>query len=192
MDNNNKKYRNYQKTEKAIKESLIALYKEKKDINKITVKELCEVANISRSTFYLHYSDLISIFESVGDKFVESLKVMIVELAKSAKFDFPPYIIKIFKMINESNELIRIGLSSEYPLIYIENIKDQLESVIKNSPVFTNTKYGKEQTLAEIRIVVSGMIDFIIGLIRSNEKIDVNKYTEILNNFLVRWTANLI
>ena len=192
MDNNNKKYRNYQKTEKAIKDSLIALYKEKKDINKITVKELCEVANISRSTFYLHYSDLISIFESVGDKFVESLKVMIVELAKSAKFDFPPYIIKIFKMINESNELIRIGLSSEYPLIYIENIKDQLESVIKNSPVFTNTKYGKEQTLAEIRIVVSGMIDFIIGLIRSNEKIDVNKYTEILNNFLVRWTANLI
>ena len=192
MDNNNKKYRNYQKTEKAIKESLIALYKEKKDINKITVKELCEVANISRSTFYLHYSDLISIFESVGDKFVESLKVMIVELAKSAKFDFPPYIIKIFKMINESNELIRIGLSSEYPLIYIENIKDQLESVIKNSPVFINTKYGKDQTLAEIRIVVSGMIDFIIGLIRSNEKIDVNKYTEILNNFLVRWTANLI
>ncbi|HHT55007.1 MAG TPA: TetR/AcrR family transcriptional regulator [Acholeplasma sp.] len=192
MDNNNKKYRNYQKTEKAIKESLIALYKEKKDINKITVKELCEVANISRSTFYLHYSDLISIFESVGDKFVESLKVMIIELAKSAKFDFPPYIIKIFKMINESNELIRIGLSSEYPLIYIENIKDQLESVIKKSPVFINTKYGKEQTLAEIRIVVSGMIDFIIGLIRSNEKIDVNKYTEILNNFLVRWTANLI
>ena len=192
MDNNNKKYRNYQKTEKAIKDSLIALYKEKKDINKITVKELCEVANISRSTFYLHYSDLISIFESVGDKFVESLKVMIIELAKSAKFDFPPYIIKIFKMINESNELIRIGLSSEYPLIYIENIKDQLESVIKNSPVFINTKYGKDQTLAEIRIVVSGMIDFIIGLIRSNEKIDVNKYTEILNNFLVRWTANLI
>jgi len=192
MDNNNKKYRNYQKTEKAIKESLIALYKEKKDINKITVKELCEVANISRSTFYLHYSDLISIFESVGDKFVESLKVMIIELAKSAKFDFPPYIIKIFKMINESNELIRIGLSSEYPLIYIENIKDQLESVIKNSPVFINTKYGKDQTLAEIRIVVSGMIDFIIGLIRSNKKIDVNKYTEILNNFLVRWTANLI
>ena len=192
MDNNNKKYRNYQKTEKAIKESLIALYKEKKDINKITVKELCEVANISRSTFYLHYSDLISIFESVGDKFVESLKVMIIELAKSAKFDFPPYIIKIFKMINESNELIRIGLSSEYPLIYIENIKDQLESVIKNSPVFINTKYGKDQTLAEIRIVVSGMIDFIIGLIRSNVKIDVNKYTEILNNFLVRWTANLI
>lgn len=192
MDKNNKKYRNYQKTEIAIKDALIVLYKEKKDVNKITVKELCEVANISRSTFYLHYNDLISIFESVGNKFVESLKIMIIELAKSAKFDFPPYIRKIFKLINESNELIKIGLSSEYPLIYIENMKDELENVIKNSPVFVNTKYGKEQTLAEIRIVVSGMIDFIIGLIRNNDKIDVNKYTEILNNFLVRWSANLI
>ena len=156
------------------------------------MKELCEVANISRSTFYLHYNDLISIFESVGNKFVESLKIMIIELAKSAKFDFPPYIRKIFKLINESNELIKIGLSSEYPLIYIENMKDELENVIKNSPVFVNTKHGKEQTLAEIRIVVSGMIDFIINLIRNNDKIDVNKYTEILNNFLVRWSANLI
>lgn len=192
MDKNNKKYRNYQKTEIAIKDALIVLYKEKKDVNKITVKELCEVANISRSTFYLHYNDLISIFESVGNKFVESLKIMIIKLAKSAKFDFPPYIRKIFKLINESNELIKIGLSSEYPLIYIENMKDELENVIKNSPVFVNTKYGKEQTLAEIRIVVSGMIDFIINLIRNNDKIDVNKYTEILNNFLVRWSANLI
>ena len=39
----------------------------KKDFEYITVKEICEVAGVNRSTFYLHYetmSDLLS--ESVG------------------------------------------------------------------------------------------------------------------------------
>ena len=39
----------------------------KKDFEYITIKEICEVAGVNRSTFYLHYetmSDLLS--ESVG------------------------------------------------------------------------------------------------------------------------------
>lgn len=123
MNNETKKYRNYIKTEKAIKNALIKLYKEKRNINKITVKELCEVANISRSTFYLHYNDLISIFESVGDVFVESLKEMIKDISIVNNLNFKPYLINLFNLINESNELIKIGLSSEFPLAYIEHVK---------------------------------------------------------------------
>src|SRR5690554_4562594 len=111
MNTETKKYRNYIKTEKAIKTALIKLYKEKRNINKITVKELCEVANISRSTFYLHYNDLISIFESVGDVFVKSLKEMVTDLTAVNNFNFKPYLTTLFNLINESNELIKIGLS---------------------------------------------------------------------------------
>jgi AcrR family transcriptional regulator len=68
MKKETKRYRNFIKTDTAIKKALIKLYKQHRNINKITIKELCETANISRSTFYLHYNDLISIFESVGDR----------------------------------------------------------------------------------------------------------------------------
>ena len=192
MDKNKIKYRNFQKTEKSIKKSLISLYKEKRNINKITVKELCERANISRSTFYLHYSDLISIFESVGDHFIAEIKEMIVELAKIQTFDFLPYFKKIFQMINDSNDLIKIGLSSEYPLIYLENVKNELEMVIQASPILIKTKYGAKQTITEIRIVVAGMIDLIINLIKNEKVIDVDLYSEILNDFLLRWTSTLM
>lgn len=192
MTTTEKKNRNYQKTEKAIKNALIKLYKQKKDINKITVKELCEVANISRSTFYLHYNDLISIFESVGDIFVNSLKGIVLDINNLNELNFLPPLELLLNLVNESNALIKIGLSSEYPLAYIVNIKDDLEKLIVNSPVFTNTKYGPTQTLSEIRIVVSGLIDFIIDLIRKNDYIDVDKYSIILNDFLTRWTSTLI
>ncbi|HHX79319.1 MAG TPA: TetR/AcrR family transcriptional regulator, partial [Acholeplasmataceae bacterium] len=159
MNTNKGKYRNYEKTEDSIKRALIELYRKKGTINKITVKELCEVANISRSTFYLHYNDLISIFESVGEKFVESLKTMVIELSKKRPTDFSNYFKEIFRLLEESSELIKIGLSSEYPMIYIERVKDQLEEILKNSEALKKTKLGLEQTLIEIRIVVSGMID---------------------------------
>ena len=192
MDKSKQKYRNYKKTEVEIKNALIELYNEKHDINKVTVKELAERANISRSTFYLHYNDLISIFESVGDQFVESLKKMIVELSKSELNDFSPYIKKIFKLIDKSSELIKIGLSLEYPFYYIENLKNQLEDIIKNNPVLFHSSQGAEQTIIETRIVVSGVIDFMISIIRSKDKIDYDKYAVILNKFLVRWANTLI
>lgn len=190
MNTNKGKYRNYEKTEDSIKGALIELYRKKGTINKITVKELCEVANISRSTFYLHYNDLISIFESVGEKFVESLKMMVIELSKKRPTDFSNYFKEIFRLLEESSELIKIGLSSEYPMIYIERVKDQLEEILKNSEALKKTKLGLEQTLIEIRIVVSGMIDLIINMLRKGEQ-NYRKYGEILNSFIVRWTKSL-
>ena len=49
-------------------EALIALL-EKKDLEYITVKEICEKAGVNRSTFYLHY-------ETVGDLVNEALETI--------------------------------------------------------------------------------------------------------------------
>ena len=42
---------------------------EKKDMEYITVKEICEAAGVNRSTFYLHY-------ETIGDLLAESVQYM--------------------------------------------------------------------------------------------------------------------
>ena len=41
----------------------------KKDMEYITVKEICETAGVNRSTFYLHY-------ETIGDLMTESIQYM--------------------------------------------------------------------------------------------------------------------
>ena len=43
-------------TKRIFKETLMDLMKEK-PISKITIKEICDLADMSRSTFYLHYQD---------------------------------------------------------------------------------------------------------------------------------------
>ena len=64
-------------TQKVLKDSLLQLL-EKKPVNKITVKEVCELAELNRATFYAHYTDCFALRESIEnemlDGFEESLK----------------------------------------------------------------------------------------------------------------------
>ena len=48
------------KTERAIYRALIELL-QKKELEKITVSELAELAEINKATFYLHYADIYSL-----------------------------------------------------------------------------------------------------------------------------------
>ena len=59
--------RNVRKSKKAIQKAFAELLSEKNDINKITVKELVERADISKSTFYSHYQDIYSVKEEFED-----------------------------------------------------------------------------------------------------------------------------
>ena len=46
-----------EKTENAIKSAFLEL-RAKRPLEKITVKELCALARINKSTFYTHYQDI--------------------------------------------------------------------------------------------------------------------------------------
>ena len=54
---NSKKNQQYQRTEAHLREVLLDLLKQK-PLEKITVREICELAQINRSTFYAHYEDI--------------------------------------------------------------------------------------------------------------------------------------
>ncbi|WP_246187699.1 TetR/AcrR family transcriptional regulator [Ornithinibacillus caprae] len=44
-----------------------------KPITAITVKELCKLADINRSTFYTHYSDQFDLLEQIEDELIEDM-----------------------------------------------------------------------------------------------------------------------
>lgn len=64
--------RKIQYTKKVIHSALIELLQEK-SINKITVKELCEKANVNRSTFYSHYDDIFDLSKKLEDRIIEDI-----------------------------------------------------------------------------------------------------------------------
>lgn len=108
----NKHESKYFNTASLFDETLIILL-EKKDIDYITVKELCEIAGVNRSTFYLHY-------ESINDLLNETLEYVINKFINYFNKDSKNFIEKINS--SDKNDLILI--KEEYLKPYLKFTKD--------------------------------------------------------------------
>lgn len=60
-------------TKMVIRNAFIGLLK-KKPLNKITVKEICDLAEINRATFYKYYSDPFDLLEKIEQEFLHQLR----------------------------------------------------------------------------------------------------------------------
>ena len=66
-------------TKMVLKDSFISLL-EKKDISQITVKEICENADINRATFYSHYTDVYDLLKKIESELLENDTVYLLQL----------------------------------------------------------------------------------------------------------------
>ncbi|MGF7144154.1 AcrR family transcriptional regulator [Anaerotaenia torta] len=63
-------------TKMAIRESLIELMQDQ-PISKISVKMLCEAADINRSTFYAHYRDQYDLLKAIQQEIISDVKAQV-------------------------------------------------------------------------------------------------------------------
>ncbi len=69
---NTKNNQRFQQTGYFIEQTFIDLLKNK-EIDKITVSEICKLANINRTTFYLHYLDIYDLLQKTETKMSEQM-----------------------------------------------------------------------------------------------------------------------
>ena len=111
----NKSESKYFNTTRLMDEALILLL-EKKEIEYITIKEICQTAGVNRSTFYLHY-------ENIYDLLNEALEMLSSEYAS------------IFKAPDILSS-IQNGSATDVMFIKPEFIVPYLEFVKKNARIF--------------------------------------------------------
>lgn len=102
--------------------SLSALMKQK-NIKDITVKELCEYADINRGTFYLHYKDIYDMLDSIEQELSEKFLQIFQKYNSEANEDFPyPLFLEIFKLVDDNAELFRVLIGPNGDISFIMKI----------------------------------------------------------------------
>lgn len=130
------------KTKKQFKNAfkeLVLLYDDYMDIS---IKELCDKANLNRKTFYLHYRQIDELFSELQKDAIEEFY----DIIKSIDvFDDVEAVVKAFFEMNERNEVYqKINCSNEYmymkdvsrkKTIAFLNERNHIKDSIKNDPV---------------------------------------------------------
>lgn len=103
-----KQDRRIRKTQRLLKESLLELM-EKKDIKNISVKDITELADLNRGTFYLHYADTYSLLQEMETEVLNDFQNMVNGYREAfKKASLMPVIIPIIQYIEENKKICKI------------------------------------------------------------------------------------
>lgn len=61
-------------TKKMLREALLEELREKQ-LSQISIKRLCQTADVNRSTFYVYYQDIQQLFNEIEDDFLSHMVV---------------------------------------------------------------------------------------------------------------------
>lgn len=159
-------------TKRLIKESMIELLKEK-SIDKITVKELAERADINRSTFYTHYCDVYAVMEEMANDFISHIPFSEGKNEMTAE-----EIEKSFVYCCQNKDLCIALLKNGYYKKYLfEKSKEIFEKgTLQNGKM---KDADEEIYLAMVSYTCSGMEGFLIYCLENEVNISAESFGKI-------------
>ncbi len=121
------------RTIKSIKEAFFELRK-KKPLDKISVKELSELAMINKATFYLHYRDIYELSDTLENEIINR----IINETRTLRFinlksDFPSFAETVSKAIIANSNEIQILFSGFENNHFINHLEDSIKKYIFSS-----------------------------------------------------------
>lgn len=158
---------------------------EKKEINKISIGELCRLAGYNRTTFYVYYKDIYDLL----NKAVESIFMPIKEELLSS-LDFMSMlendiIEKLFSNILQKNEkYIELLFLHQHYLILAEKLKGEFLALMRKE------LKDKKSSLESVEYIFEYQISAVFGVIKywfqSGKKLSESDLGELIYSISTR------
>lgn len=115
--------RRVRKTRKQLRHCLASLLKEKK-IQEISVREITEMADLNRGTFYLHYRDVFDLLQQIEQELLESVEAALQKYpAPEVHKDLSRLLADVFRCVEENSDMVQILLGENGDLNFVNQVK---------------------------------------------------------------------
>ena len=115
--------RRIRRTRKQLRECLVTLLKQKK-VQDITVRELTELADLNRGTFYLHYKDVFDLLEKTESELLDNFNQLVMK-HDAEELKKHPYgiFVEIYTLAYDNADLVEILLGENGDLNFMNRLK---------------------------------------------------------------------
>ncbi|MGN1278717.1 MAG: TetR/AcrR family transcriptional regulator [Candidatus Onthovivens sp.] len=191
MNKNENKYFN---TAKKMNDALIKLL-ETKDYEYITIKEICRIASVNRSTFYLHYENMNDLLEETIRSLNSSFNLHFKSKENENTIIFKDNLEDLL-LINDENLIPYLNFIKENKNIY---------KVLKNHPELFNANKTYEEMFRKIFVpimkrfgldekwhkylmdfYISGLTSIILDWVYDDCKIPVQEVSDFIKGLIVK------
>lgn len=165
-------------TKMVIIQSLLHLMEEN-PLSKITVTDICKLADINRSTFYTYYTDPYDLLTQIEDELFEDIKGVL-ENSPVLDADFE-FMVKILEYIAKNSALCKIIFSVHDDKAILQRIINLAHDKSIAEYQSSAPKAAKEVLELVFIFVSNGIVGIIQNWIQSNMKQDKKEVAELIS-----------
>lgn len=154
--------RRVRKTRTRLRECLVVLLKTKK-VQEITVRELTEMADLNRGTFYLHYKDVFDLLEKTEEALLDDFNRLVMAHTADDLRQRPGIIFhEIYSLVYENSDLVEVLMGENGDL----NFMNRLKQLIRDKVLRDWIEVFRSGTPAVFEAYFSFIVTGSVGLVQ--------------------------
>lgn len=162
-------------TKKMIKDALLSLLSKNKDISKISIKELCELADINRSTFYAYYNSIFCLLDEIENEIIDKIPYKTELFDSRSKNELISIFTAYYSYIKENSTAFKILLNDSDNITF----RNKLLSCIIDERY--KEHYEKKDTKSQYKFIYNcnGIISMVIQWLQDDFPISAEEMAKI-------------
>lgn len=159
------------------KNALMDLLKEKGSVAKISVRELCDRAELNRSTFYAHYNEPNDLLMEIETELLDATEEHLKKIGEENDAGAHKYISSFLQYIKQNNKQFRtLLIDSADPEFRSRFMQQSIIQFVENLRI----ELPKELEQYIFSYILNGSTGIIIQWIRSDYAVNENEIVNLL------------
>ena len=176
-------------TKKIIKETFLDLINEK-DIKKITVSELCEIADINRATFYRYYLDIYDLLDRIEDEFVNELKNVSYKMEEN--YTVSSFVEMLLQVFIDNKNLVKVLFTNKNITNLLNDVLEVSYNKCKEKWIYDLPTLDEEEIEFASLFIFNGALGIINFWIQNDFDKDIKEIANIIEQLSYFGTKRFI